>query len=72
MKYHFEHKYIQGDFDNGHVTFENKEGDVEKVAGDLFVGCDGAYSAVRRNLMRKVRMDYSQVQSFAMYFSCFY
>jgi len=29
-------------------------------SADLIIGCDGAYSAVRAQMMRSVRMDYSQ------------
>lgn len=32
----------------------------KSVEADLIVGADGAYSAVRRELMRRTRMDYSQ------------
>ena len=30
---------------------------------DLVIGCDGAYSAVRKEMMRKPRFNYSQVFS---------
>ena len=62
MTYHFQHKYIEGDFDNGSCSFEDENKDLVKAAGDLIIGCDGAYSSVRKNLMRKVRMDFSQVK----------
>jgi kynurenine 3-monooxygenase len=33
----------------------------KKVYGDLFVGADGAYSSMRRDIMRRTRMNYSQL-----------
>lgn len=61
VNYHFDTKFVSGDFDKGDLTFENKEkGNIER-SGDLILGCDGAYSAIRKSLMKKVRMDYSQV-----------
>ncbi|EDO45186.1 predicted protein [Nematostella vectensis] len=35
-------------------------GEVVDVDADLLVGCDGAYSAVRKEIMRRPRFDYSQ------------
>jgi len=60
VTYHFKHKYMEGDFDAGTCTFHMDGGSVVNAHGDLIVGCDGSYSAVRRSLMKKVCMDYSQ------------
>jgi kynurenine 3-monooxygenase len=58
---HFEHKLISCDFDKGELEFDElSSGQVKRYHGDLIVGCDGAYSAVRSSLMRYVRLDYSQ------------
>lgn len=32
-----------------------------QVPCDLIVGCDGAFSTVRKQFMRQIRFDYSQV-----------
>jgi kynurenine 3-monooxygenase len=37
-----------------------RTGAIEKVAGDLVIGADGAFSAVRARLARRDRYDYSQ------------
>ena len=42
-----------------HVLFR-ADGTEVKVNADLFIGADGAYSKVRQQLMRCVRMNYSQ------------
>ena len=36
------------------------QGDEVAVSYDLIVGCDGAHSAVRRQMMRSTLLDYSQ------------
>ncbi|RMX60375.1 hypothetical protein pdam_00021323, partial [Pocillopora damicornis] len=61
VRIHFEHKLIAADIEGGHLTF-NKGNDDEKleVDADIILGCDGAYSALRRELMRRPRFDFSQ------------
>ncbi|KAF6207704.1 hypothetical protein GE061_016152 [Apolygus lucorum] len=44
----------------GVVTLKTKEGSVEDVTGDLIVGADGAYSTVRRDLMKANPINFSQ------------
>lgn len=50
----------------GPVNLENcvventRDGVTESVAGDLLIGADGAFSAVRLAMMRRDRFDYSQ------------
>lgn len=36
------------------------DGSEVTTSGRLVVGCDGAYSAVRKQLMKTTRLDYSQ------------
>jgi len=48
------------DFDQKQITFKKKDGSTKTVHADIVIGCDGAYSKVRTQLMRAVRMDYSQ------------
>jgi kynurenine 3-monooxygenase len=60
VQFFFEHKCDYIDFEKREVTFELPNSEKKKVKLDLIVGTDGVYSAVRKFLMRKVRMDYSQ------------
>jgi len=56
----FQHKLLKSDFDNKLLTFA-KEGEASvDVHFDLCVGADGSYSAVRRDMMRFVKMNYEQ------------
>ncbi|XP_057304327.1 kynurenine 3-monooxygenase-like [Hydractinia symbiolongicarpus] len=59
VNYHFCDKFIAANFEKGEVTFESKDGRHIEQA-DLIVGCDGAFSGIRRQLMKTARMDYSQ------------
>ncbi|KAK3916302.1 Kynurenine 3-monooxygenase, partial [Frankliniella fusca] len=65
VRLHFEHKMTGGDLDEGRIEFERRDGGgggtapVEAV-GDLVVGCDGAYSGVRRLFMKKPMFNFSQ------------
>ncbi|XP_022794600.1 kynurenine 3-monooxygenase-like [Stylophora pistillata] len=62
VRIHFEHKLIAADIEGGHLTFKCKGNDDEKleVDAEIILGCDGAYSAVRRELMKRPRFDFSQ------------
>lgn len=57
----FRHKLLHADFDHKTLTFysESDQKDV-RVRYDFCIGADGCYSAVRRQLMRVVRMNYQQ------------
>ncbi|KAI8331682.1 hypothetical protein BC941DRAFT_382278 [Chlamydoabsidia padenii] len=58
---HFEHQLYQADLEEGSMIFlqgENKS-QVSRNA-NLIVGADGAYSKMRTQMMRKIRMDYQQ------------
>ena len=57
----FEHRFESCNFDSGEVTLRGGDAKVEvKTKYDLIVGCDGAYSAVRRQMMKSTRLDYTQ------------
>merc|ERR1711973_610442 len=61
ITFHFKHKLLKADLDNARLVFENQEGKSEvTVQSDLVIGCDGAYSAVRKEMMKKPRFNYSQ------------
>ncbi|EDO45190.1 predicted protein, partial [Nematostella vectensis] len=58
---HFGHKLKKVDVEKAHMTYKTSSaGEVVDVDADLLVGCDGAYSAVRKEIMRRPRFDYSQ------------
>lgn len=61
VEFHFSHKCVGTDFERGSATFVDQQSDrnVECEPG-LVIGCDGAYSAVRKKMQRLDRFDYSQ------------
>ncbi|XP_060560337.1 kynurenine 3-monooxygenase-like [Ruditapes philippinarum] len=58
---HFEHKVVECNFNEGSVTFQKKDGSVVTVKADMVIGCDGAYSKVRQEMMKKTLLDYEQI-----------
>ena len=58
---HFHHRCIETDSDQSRVTFiDDRSGDQVVASGDLIIGADGAFSAVRSSLMIGDRFDYQQ------------
>lgn len=52
---------ISAQFEDGQANFLNPvTNEITEVSSDLLIGCDGAFSAVRRQLMTKTGFDYSQ------------
>lgn len=41
--------------------WSRKDGSVVTVKGDMIIGCDGAYSKVRQEMMKKTLLDYEQI-----------
>jgi kynurenine 3-monooxygenase len=66
VTFHFNHKLVKADLDTPELTFERRgpvgEGEERTVVvrPDLVIGCDGAYSSVRREMMKRPRFNYSQ------------
>ncbi|RUP52424.1 hypothetical protein BC936DRAFT_141960 [Jimgerdemannia flammicorona] len=60
VKIYFDHTFKKADLDAGTVEFESRNGESVVFEVDFIIGADGAYSSVRYQLMRKVRMDYHQ------------
>ncbi|GAB6024376.1 hypothetical protein CHUAL_009542 [Chamberlinius hualienensis] len=58
VKCHFNHKLIHANLLNGQLSFNCSSREGRKVSADLVVGCDGAFSAVRRHI--KTICNYSQ------------
>uniref|UniRef100_A0ACB8GEE2 Uncharacterized protein n=1 Tax=Sphaerodactylus townsendi TaxID=933632 RepID=A0ACB8GEE2_9SAUR len=56
-KLHFEHKLLHCDLETRTLTFTGSK----EITCDLIVGCDGAFSTVRKQFMRQTRFNYSQM-----------
>ncbi|KAK3751867.1 hypothetical protein QZH41_009680, partial [Actinostola sp. cb2023] len=59
VTHHFEHKVVKIDLENARATC-SCNGTTVEVNADLIVGCDGAYSVVRKEMTKRPRFDYSQ------------
>lgn len=66
VRLHFGHKMTGGSLDEGRVEFQSAPAGPAATAkaveavGDLVVGCDGAFSSVRRLFMKKPMFNFSQ------------
>ena len=60
VQVHFERPCKNVDLKTGTASFSTPEGEIEEVAGDLLFGADGAFSAVRAQMMKTDRFSYSQ------------
>ncbi|KAL0964270.1 hypothetical protein UPYG_G00321560 [Umbra pygmaea] len=56
----FAHKLLDWNTETGAMTFVRVDGAKEEIQADLIVGCDGAFSAVRKQFLRQSRFNYSQ------------
>ncbi|XP_062319899.1 kynurenine 3-monooxygenase [Osmerus eperlanus] len=59
-KMNFDHKLLDWNAETGAMTFIGPEGTKEEIQADLIVGCDGAFSAIRKQFLRRSRFNYSQ------------
>ncbi|XP_071549327.1 kynurenine 3-monooxygenase isoform X1 [Panulirus ornatus] len=61
VHFHFNHKLISANLDKGTATFLNTitQEEVHEEA-ELLIGCDGAYSNLRKQMMKRSQFDYSQ------------
>nr|XP_040219701.2 kynurenine 3-monooxygenase [Anopheles coluzzii] len=58
---HFNHKLVSANLDEGNLSMVDPvTKDVKSARADLIVGCDGAYSAVRKEIVKRPRYDFSQ------------
>ncbi|KAI8037094.1 kynurenine 3-monooxygenase [Drosophila gunungcola] len=60
VRCHFEHKLTSANLREGSMEFRNPNQDVIAAKADLIVGCDGAFSGVRQQLVRLPGFNYSQ------------
>ncbi|XP_068597445.1 kynurenine 3-monooxygenase [Brachionichthys hirsutus] len=56
----FDRKLLDWSPETGRMTFARSDGGEEHSRADLIVGCDGAFSAVRKQFLRRSRFTYSQ------------
>ncbi|XP_064091379.1 kynurenine 3-monooxygenase-like [Macrobrachium nipponense] len=62
VKVHFNHKLLSAELDKGAMTFLDTSTNEEvKAKADLVIGCDGAYSNLRKQMMKRPWFNYSQV-----------
>ncbi|VVC40858.1 Kynurenine 3-monooxygenase,FAD-binding domain,FAD/NAD(P)-binding domain [Cinara cedri] len=61
VKLNFSHKLVDIDFKTTQLTFETLENPQKIVKPDIVIGCDGAYSTVRKNMIRLPMFNYSQM-----------
>ncbi|XP_072293406.1 kynurenine 3-monooxygenase [Eucyclogobius newberryi] len=59
-KLNFDHKLQDWNAETGTMTFVRADGSKEHILADLIVGCDGAFSAIRKQFLRRSRFNYSQ------------
>ncbi|XP_010862162.1 kynurenine 3-monooxygenase [Esox lucius] len=59
-KLNFVHKLHDWSTETGEMTFVRANGAKKEISADLIVGCDGAFSAVRKQFLRQSRFNYSQ------------
>ncbi|XP_055620642.1 kynurenine 3-monooxygenase isoform X2 [Toxorhynchites rutilus septentrionalis] len=61
IRLHFHSKLQSADLDEGNLNFVNPETKENSQAiADLIVGCDGAFSAVRKEIIKRPGYDFSQ------------
>ncbi|XP_062375027.1 kynurenine 3-monooxygenase [Sardina pilchardus] len=56
----FGRKLQDWSIDTGAMTFVGPDGTKEQYQADLIVGCDGAFSAIRKQFLRQSRFNFSQ------------
>ena len=60
VAFHFEQRCTGCDPERPAMTVRDRAGSTREVTGEVVVGADGAFSAVRRSLQRRAGFDYSQ------------
>ncbi|XP_067404894.1 kynurenine 3-monooxygenase isoform X3 [Emydura macquarii macquarii] len=60
-KLYFGHKLLHCNVESGLLTLRGPDQTSMDVTCDLIVGCDGAFSTVRKQFMRQTRFNYSHV-----------
>ncbi|MBA8736171.1 FAD-dependent oxidoreductase [Chromobacterium violaceum] len=55
VRYYFEHKCLDVDLDGKSVLIQGKDGQPQRLQGDMIIGADGAHSAVRQAMQSGLR-----------------
>ncbi|XP_014255663.1 kynurenine 3-monooxygenase [Cimex lectularius] len=56
----FDRKLVALDLEEKKLKFKSAQGKIEEVRADLIIGADGAFSAVRSELLKRSRINFSQ------------
>lgn len=56
----FDHTCIDADLKNNKVMLKRKDNSTIEVSGDIMFGTDGAFSAIRSEMQKNIRFNYSQ------------
>ena len=60
VEIHFSQRCVSVDLDEASVCVEGEDGQQRTVTGDVILGADGAFSAVRKAMMTRPRFNYAQ------------
>jgi kynurenine 3-monooxygenase len=60
VQFHFEHELQSMDAETGSLTFLHPQLGLTVEQADFILGCDGAYSVVRREMLKVSTVDFSQ------------
>ncbi|GFT15666.1 kynurenine 3-monooxygenase [Nephila pilipes] len=60
VQFFYKHKFLNCCFKTGKYQVQGLDGKVIEDSTDLLIGCDGAYSAVRQQMVKMSRFDYNQ------------
>uniref|UniRef100_T1HCF0 Kynurenine 3-monooxygenase n=2 Tax=Rhodnius TaxID=13248 RepID=T1HCF0_RHOPR len=60
VHFHFEHKLMNIKFSEGKMIFRRPNGALVEKEADLIIGADGAFSAVRSQLVKREMVNYTQ------------
>ncbi|OQV15914.1 Kynurenine 3-monooxygenase [Hypsibius exemplaris] len=60
VKFHFNHRLVKCNLESGDMTFSISGGATVEHTADLVIGCDGAHSAVRGVMEKKILFDFKQ------------
>lgn len=57
---HFNQKCVDANLETATAIFEDRAGQQQAIEADVLIGADGAFSAVRKQMMKQDRFQYSQ------------
>ncbi|KAG8173781.1 hypothetical protein JTE90_005786 [Oedothorax gibbosus] len=60
VEVHFKSKFLDCDLKSGKYKVRSVDGETKEESSDLLIGCDGAFSGVRRQMLKMPRFNYSQ------------